>query len=90
MMISPVLLLGIILATFYGTIFHFWRGGSFGRLLFYIMLSWIGFWSGNYVGNTFHSNFIKVGTLQAGFATIGAFVCLLIGYWLSLIRIEPQ
>lgn len=89
-MISPAFLLGIILATLYGTIFHFWRGGSFGRLLFYIILSWIGFWSGNYFGNTFHSNFIKLGTLQAGSATIGAIICLLIGYWLSLIRIETQ
>ncbi len=89
-MTSPAFLLGLMLSTLYGTLFHFWRGGGVGRLIFYIILSWVGFWSGNYIANSLQSTFIKIGTLQAGSASIGAFLCLLIGYWLSLIRIETK
>ncbi len=89
-MITPAVLLGIILSTLYGALFHFWRGGSWARLILYIFLSWLGFWSGNYLGNSFESTFIKIGTLQVGTATVCAIACLFIGYWLSLIRIETK
>ncbi|MGB9669330.1 MAG: hypothetical protein ACPL3P_00850 [Anaerolineales bacterium] len=89
-MTTAAVLFGLLLSTLYGTLFHFWRGGNFGRLIFYIVLSWFGFWSGNYLAQSFHSNFIKIGTLQVGFATLSAFACMLVGYWLSLIRIETK
>jgi uncharacterized membrane protein YeaQ/YmgE (transglycosylase-associated protein family) len=89
-MISPSILVGVLVSTLYGTLFHFWRGGSLSRLVFYIILSWIGFWLGHWTGVSLHNTIGKLGTLQLVSATAGAFLCLIIGYWLSLIRIETR
>ncbi len=89
-MFFPSYLLGFILSTLYGSLFHLWRGGGFGRLVFYIALSWIGFWIGHWAGESFDLTLGKVGSLQLASATVGAILCLLFGYWLSLIRIETQ
>ena len=82
-MTLPSLLLGFTLATLYGTAFHFWRGGGGKRLLLYILLSWTGFWVGQFVASKFHWTFLPLGTLQLGTATGGSVLVLLIGHWLS-------
>ena len=82
----PGLLLGFVLSTLYGAIFHLWRGGGLGRLLLYIILSWIGFWSGQFLANYLGWTFITVGSLHLGLATLGSLILLLLGYWLSLVR----
>jgi len=82
----PGLLLGFVLSTLYGAIFHLWRGGGLGRLLLYIILSWIGFWSGQFLANNLGWTFITVGSLHLGLATLGSLILLLLGYWLSLVR----
>jgi len=35
-MTLPALLFGLVLASVYGTAFHFWKGGSLGKLLLYL------------------------------------------------------
>jgi len=35
-MTLPAFLLGFVLSTLYGAAFHLWRGGSIGRLFFYL------------------------------------------------------
>jgi hypothetical protein len=82
----PGLLLGFVLSTLYGAIFHLWRGGGLGRLLGYIILSWIGFWSGQFLANNLGWTFITVGSLHLGLASLGSLILLLLGYWLSLVR----
>ncbi|GAB4473337.1 MAG: hypothetical protein Kow0088_08560 [Anaerolineales bacterium] len=89
-MFSLNYLLGFLISTLYGSLFHLWRGGGLGRLIFYIGLSWVGFWIGHWVGTSLQLTFGKLGALQFGSATLGAILCLFIGYWLSLIRIQPQ
>jgi hypothetical protein len=83
-------LMGLILSTLYGSLFHLWRGGGLARLIFYIALSWIGFWVGHWAGTSFNLTFGKIGTLQVGSATFGSVGSLFIGYWLSLIRIPSR
>jgi hypothetical protein len=86
----PVLFLGLILSTLYGALFHLWRGGSAGRLLLYLLLSWIGFWLGQLVGNLLNLGFDLIGQLHVLTATVGSLALLGIGYWLSLVQSETK
>lgn len=85
-MTMPNLLLGLLISTLYGTLFHFWRGGNGSRLVLYIILSWIGFWLGNYSAGLLDLTFGSIGTLRLGLATIGSLITLGLGYWLSLVE----
>lgn len=84
-MTLPALLLGVILSTLYGATFHLWRGGNVGRLILYILFSWIGFWTGQVIAERLNWIFFSVGPLHLGFATLVSWVFLFLGYWLSLI-----
>ncbi len=89
-MTLPNLLLGMLIATLYGTIFHLVRGGGPGRLALYLILSWIGFWSGHVVAFKFQWDFFSIGLLNLGMATVFSIVVLIIGHWLSLIEVERK
>ena len=86
----PTLFLGLILSTLYGAIFHLWRGGNAGRLLLYLLLSWIGFWVGQLAGNLLNVSFDTLGQLHLVFATLGSLIFLAIGFWLSLVQAETK
>lgn len=85
-MTLPALLFGILVSTFYGALFHLVFGGNLGRLILYILFSWIGFWIGHFLGATQEWTFLKLGTLQLGAASIGSLIFMIGGYWLSLIN----
>jgi hypothetical protein len=89
-MTLPTLIFGIILSTVYGTAFHFWKGGSLSKVLLYILLAWLGFWFGNFIGDSFKWNFASVGSLNAGMATLGSAIFLFIGEWLSRVEITHK
>lgn len=82
----PGVLLGVALSTFYGVLFHLLRGGNLLRLFLYICTSWIGFWLGHWVGGKIGWTFLSIGTLRLGTATIGSFLIMILGYWLSLYK----
>jgi uncharacterized membrane protein YeaQ/YmgE (transglycosylase-associated protein family) len=84
----PTLILGLILSTLYGALFHLWRGGNAGRLLLYLLLAWIGFWVGQFIGNLLNISIDILGQLHIVTATLGSLVLLFIGYWLSLVRVD--
>jgi len=85
-MTLPSILIGIIISSLYGAAFHLWRGGGLGRLVLYLILAWVGFWSGHFLGVTLHWTFFSLGPLRLGTATLGAALALGIGYWLSLVE----
>lgn len=85
-MTLPSLLIGIVISSLYGTVFHLYRGGGFGRLLLYLVLAWIGFWLGHLLGNNTGWIFFSLGPLHLGTATIGTAGMLAFGYWLSLVE----
>ncbi len=89
-MTLPAFLLGLLIASLYGALFHFWRGGGPGRLFFYLALSWAGFWGGHFLGVWRGWAFAPLGPLDLGWATLGAIVLLLIGYWLSLVEVGRE
>ncbi len=84
-MTIPAILFGFLISSFYGLIFHFWRGGNGGRLFLYLIFSWIGFWVGHAIGNYFGWTFFTFGILRVGMATVGSLIALALGYFLSLI-----
>jgi uncharacterized membrane protein YeaQ/YmgE (transglycosylase-associated protein family) len=86
----PTLILGLILSTLYGALFHLWRGGNAGRLLLYLILAWLGFWLGQFLGNYLKFSFDTLGQLHIVIATLGSFILLFIGYWLSLVQVEKK
>lgn len=86
----PILLFGFVLSTFYGALFHFWKGGTILRLGILIGASWLGFWLGHIVGNLAHISFGAVGALNTGMATIGSVVFMFLGDWLSLVEIKKK
>ena len=85
-MTIPSIILGIVISSLYGVAFHLWRGGSFGRLILYVVLAWIGFWIGQLIGFSQNWTFASLGPLRLGAATVGAIIGLGFGYWLSLVE----
>jgi uncharacterized membrane protein YeaQ/YmgE (transglycosylase-associated protein family) len=86
----PTLILGLILSTLYGALFHLWRGGNAGRLLLYLVLAWVGFWLGQLLGNLLNLSFDTLGQLHLLSSTIGSFTLLFIGHWLSLVQADKK
>jgi hypothetical protein len=81
----PALAFGLVLSTLYGALFHLWRDGGFGRLVLYILLSWIGFWAGHLLGGLLGLGLGVLGPLNLGMATLGSLAALFVGHWLSLV-----
>jgi uncharacterized membrane protein YeaQ/YmgE (transglycosylase-associated protein family) len=86
----PTLILGLILSTLYGALFHLWRGGNAGRLLLYLVLAWVGFWLGQLLGNILNLSFDTLGQLHLLSSTLGSFTLLFIGHWLSLVQADKK
>ncbi len=89
-MTIPAFLLGLVLSTLYGAAFHLWRGGSLGRLFFYLALGWAGFWIGQWLAGQLGWLFLSVGPLHLGMATLLSAIFLFAGYWLSLVEVQRK
>jgi hypothetical protein len=89
-MTFPAILFGLVLSTVYGTVFHLWKGGNLNRLFLYIILSWLGFWVGHFIGGAISWSFAAAGPINAGMATLGSAVFLFVGEWLSRVEIKKK
>ena len=87
-MTLPTLLFALLIALFYGAIYHLIRGGGFWRLLLYFSLSIFGFALGHLIGMWRGWSFAPLGSLNLGLSSIGSVMVLLFGDWLS--RIEAS
>ncbi len=87
-MTLPTLLFGLLVALLYGAIYHLLRGGGFWRLLLFFSLSISGFILGHWIGIWRQWTFIPLGALNLGLSTLGSFMLLVLGDWLS--RIEAK
>jgi len=82
--------LGTVIASVFGCAFHFWHGGGFKWLVFFNLLSWLGFWLGHIVGNLTRVRFLILGPINFGPAIIGTVVILFLGFWLSMFNQENR
>jgi len=82
-MTLPTLLFALLVALLYGALYHLVRGGGFWRLVLYLVLSVIGFIIGHLIGLWQEWVLLPVGSLNLGLSTMGSFLILVIGDWLS-------
>ena len=82
-MTTPAYLLAVILPTLYGALFHLVRGGDARRLLLYMATSWVGFIIGHNISPIVHAHIYTIGPLNAGMATLGSALALLLAHWLA-------
>jgi hypothetical protein len=81
----PTIIFGILLSTLYGGLYHLVRGGRTRKLLFYLVLSWAGFWLGDTLGWLLNWTFASAGIMNAGMGTLLAFVFMGIGELVTMI-----
>lgn len=83
---GPTPVLGFILATLCGAVFHLIVGGDARRLALFLLAAWVGFALGHMVGGLLGINVLNVGSLRVVPAVAGAFVALSAAYVLTLRR----
>jgi len=81
--IASGLVLGFLLATIYGALFHLILGGPPRKLLLYVVVSWIGFMAGHFIGDLLGIEALKLGTIHLLAASIGAWLALILTRFLS-------
>ena len=82
-MTLPALIFALLVALFYGALYHLVRGGGFWRLVLCLCLSVLGFAAGHLVGMWRGWLFLPLGSLNLGLSSIGSILVLLVGDWLS-------
>ncbi|MGQ9832398.1 MAG: hypothetical protein ACUVRJ_01150 [Candidatus Villigracilaceae bacterium] len=85
-MTLPAFLLGVLISTLCGLVFHFIFGGNFQRLALYVAVGWIGFWGGHLLGAAYGWTFLSIGPLNTGLAVLSA--AALLGLITILIRLQ--
>ncbi len=87
-MTLPTLLVALLIALLYGALYHLIRGGSIWRLLLCFGLSILGFVIGHLVGLWRGWTLIPLGSLNLGLSSVGSFLILILGDWLSRIEVK--
>jgi hypothetical protein len=78
----PALLLSLVLASLYATVFYLWQGRRLRDLLFFWLASVLGFASGHLVGVVWDFVPWTIGQVHVIEGTIVALLLLLIAHWL--------
>jgi hypothetical protein len=86
----PAFLLGFMISSLYGVLYHLVRDGSLGRLLARLALAWTGFAVGLMIGYMRDWSFLAVGPLNVGMGTLGSLLLLGVGDLAGRIRGKPQ
>lgn len=77
------IVLALLLATAYAAMFHFFIGGSLRRFLLYVIVAWIGFLAGQFIGQAAGIDILKLGPLHLLTASAGTWVALGGAWWLA-------
>ena len=79
---APALFFCILVASFLGAAFHFWKGGGGGRLVLYLILSLVGFFLGSWITTSQNLLFLMIGPFSGGFGVLGSLIILFISNWI--------
>ncbi len=82
-MTLPAILFSLLIALLYGALYHLVRDGGFWRLVLFCFLSLFGFALGYLIGLWRGWVWLPLGTINLGVCTIGSFLVLLLGDWLT-------
>ncbi len=77
------IVLGFLLSTAYGTLFHLLIGGPGRRLILYVIASWLGFTIGHFLGEMLLIDWFKLGPLNLLAASAGSWIALFSSWWLA-------
>jgi hypothetical protein len=80
---TPAVILGFILATLYGAVFHLIMGGELRRMAFFLLASWLGFALGQLFGTLGGFKLLSIGQINTFSATLGAWLALLAAHFLT-------
>jgi uncharacterized membrane protein YeaQ/YmgE (transglycosylase-associated protein family) len=89
-MTLPSALFALLCALLIGAIFHVMMDGGPGRLMLYMFLSVAGFAVGQWLASSQEWRVLPVGWLQMGPAVVGSLLLLVIGHWLSKVRVQAR
>jgi hypothetical protein len=89
-MTIPTLLFALLIVLLCSVVFHIFRGGSGWRLLFYFVLSTLGFAVGQWISYARGWHLLMFGALDIGMGVIGSVAFLALGEWLSLIETKNK
>ena len=87
-MTLPTFLFALLVALFYGAVYHLLRNGGFWRLILYFILSIFGFAAGHLIGLWRDWTFLPLGSLNFGLASLGSVLVLILGDWLSRLEVR--
>lgn len=76
-MTAAGLYLSLLIATGLGLVFHFIRGGGFGRLVLYLAAAWVAFMAGHLVAELLDWRLLRVGSVNLFAAMLAAVIGLL-------------
>ena len=82
--IPPTVVLAIVIASIYATLFNLWRNGSPRDLLFYLCAAWVGFGLGQVAGLLLGVNWGMIGSLHPIEGTIFCWLLLFVMNWLRM------
>ncbi len=82
--VSPGVALSILISTACGAAFHAWRGEGYVKLLWYLLLAWIGFALGQLVAWLAAWRFVMIGEVHPIEGVIGSLVLLILASWIKL------
>jgi len=86
----PSLLFAWLIASLYGALYHLVRGGGAGRLFLFILLAWVGFASGQFLGLWRGWVLFPLGQVNLGLGTLASLLALLSGDLLSRNRAKSR
>ncbi len=75
--------LGLFLATAYGSIFHLIMGGPPRKIALYVVSSWVGFIFGHFVGAWLEIDIFRLGTVYLLGASVGAWLAIIASWFLN-------
>jgi hypothetical protein len=82
--VSPGVALSILISTACGAAFHAWRGEGYGKLLWYLLLAWVGFALGQLVAWLAAWQFVMVGEVHIVEGLVGSIMLLILASWIKL------
>lgn len=85
-MSAPTFIFAFVLSTLIGAVAHLIFGGDAKRLAAFLLLSWLGFAAGQFIGAAFQITIFAYGTLNLFAAITGSIVALVLSIALTARR----